>query len=432
MAFSEKSGSFKVKDISLALQGEKNIAWADSQMLALAKVRDGFRKEKPFKDLAVGMALHITKETANLVETLRAGGAEVAITGCNPLSTQNDVAAALAKRGVAIYGWRGETTKEYYDNLNLVIAFLRSALKKGKKLATIDDGCDLVSFIHQKHQDLIPGLIVGTEETTTGVIRLRAMEKDSALKYPVIAVNDNKTKHLFDNFYGTGQSTIDGIIRASSVLLAGRTLVIAGYGPCGQGVAKVARGEGASIIVAEVDPVRALQARMDGFQVMPMRKAANVGDIFVTLTGDINVITPDIIKLMKDGAILANSGHFDVEIDIKGLHKMAKKVELTRPGFEKFTLSNGKTVFLCGEGRLVNLACAEGHPSTVMSLSFCGQALAVEYGVKNAGRLENKIYVLPESVDQKIGFLQLEALGIKIDRLTPEQKKYLSSWDVGT
>ncbi len=424
--------NYKVKDIKLAAQGEKNIAWAESQMGALLKVRERFSKEQPLKNIAVGMALHVTKETAALVETLRVGGAEVAITGCNPLSTQDDVAAALAKRGIAVFGWKGENNQEYYENLEAVVDFLRVALQQGKRLATIDDGCDLVTLIHQKHKDLVPHITVGTEETTTGVIRLRAMEKDQALKCPVIAVNDNKTKHLFDNYYGTGQSTIDGILRATSVLLAGKRFVVAGYGHCGQGVAKCARGMGSLVTVTEVDPIKALQARMDGFLVMPMREAAEVGDIFVTTTGNKHVISVVEMKLMKNGAIMANSGHFDIEIDTKGLRTLALATEQTRPSLEKFTLSNGKSLYLCGEGRLVNLAAAEGHPSEVMSLSFCGQALAVEYGIKHKSELQPAVVALPDSVDHDIARLQLAAMGIKKDELTDEQRHYLASWEEGT
>jgi len=424
--------NFRVKNLSLAGQGEKNIAWAASQMGALLKIKQRFAQEKPLKNLTVGMALHVTKETAVLVETLRAGGAEVAITSCNPLSTQDDVAAALAKKGIKVFAWKGETSQEYYANLGRVIAVLKEAAQRRQKIATIDDGCDLVSLIHQQHLELIPHLVCGTEETTTGVIRLRSMEKDQALKYPVIAVNDNKTKHLFDNYYGTGQSTIDGILRATSIMLAGSQFVIAGYGDCGKGVAKVAKGLGAIVTVTEVDPVKALQARMDGFQTMPMKQAAKFGDIFVTVTGDINVITMKEIGLMKDGAILANSGHFDVEIDVKSLREQAKKAEQIRPGLEKFILQSGKSVYLCGQGRLVNLACAEGHPSVVMSLSFSGQALALEYGLKNEGKLEPKVYILPDEIDQKIAKLQMEAIGITKDELTAEQKEYLASWESGT
>jgi len=432
MASSAKSGDFKVKDLKLALQGEKNIAWASSQMGALLKIKERFTKEKPFRNTTVGLALHVTKETAVLIDTLKAGGAEVAITGCNPLSTQDDVAAALAKRGIKVFAWKGETSQEYYANLGRVIDVLKDAVKRGRKIATIDDGCDLVSSIHQQYLELIPHLVIGTEETTTGVIRLRSMEKHEALKYPVIAVNDNKTKHLFDNYYGTGQSTIDGILRASSVMIAGSHFVVAGYGDCGRGVAKVASGLGALVTVTEVDAVKALQARMDGFKMMPMREAVRFGNIFVTVTGDINVITMKEIALMKDGAILANSGHFDVEIDVKSLRSQAKKVEQIRPGLEKFSLKTGKSVYLCGEGRLVNLACAEGHPSVVMSLSFSGQSLALEYGLKNQGRLEPKVYILPEKIDQEIAKLQMEAIGITKDELTAEQKEYLASWESGT
>lgn len=432
MKSSGKSENFKVKDIALAKDGQKNIKWAAENMGALRSIKDRFVKEKPLKNVAVGMALHITKETANLVETLTAAGADVAIAGCNPLSTQDDVAAGLADLGVKVYGWKGETTKEYWSNLNKIIEFLKKSAKAGQKIATIDDGCDLVSLIHEKHAELLNHLIVGTEETTTGVIRLRAMEKEMALKCPVIAVNDNKTKHLFDNYYGTGQSTIDGIIRATSVMIAGSRFVVAGYGPCGEGLAKCARGLGAIVSVTEVDPIRALQARMDGFEVDKMNKLSPSGDIFVTVTGDINVISVSQIERMKPGAILANSGHFDVEIDVKNLYKKAKSVKKIRPGLEKIQLKNGHFVYLCGEGRLVNLACAEGHPSVVMSLSFCGQALAVEYGIKNEGKLENQVHILPEKIDQTIARLQLKALKINIDKLTGEQKKYLTSWQSGT
>jgi adenosylhomocysteinase len=432
MESSKKSESFEVKDIALSSEGAKNIAWAKEHMGALMSVRERFKKEKPLKNVVVGMALHVTKETANLVDTLIAGGADVVITGCNPLSTQDDVAAAMARAGVKVYAWKGETAKEYWKNLEKVVAYLKEAADKGKKITTIDDGCDLVSLVHEKHPKLLKDMVVGTEETTTGVIRLRAMEKDDALKCPVIAVNDNKTKHLFDNYYGTGQSTIDGIIRATSTMLAGSRFVVAGYGPCGEGLAKCARGLGAIVSVTEVEPIRALQARMDGFEVVRMDEAAKYGDIFATVTGDINVITLDHIKKMKKGVILANSGHFDVEIDVKNLYKKARSVEKVREGLEKITLPGGHFVYLCGEGRLVNLACAEGHPSVVMSLSFCGQALALEYGIKNQGKLEPKVHILPEEVDQDIARLQLEAISVKIDRLTPEQKEYLSSWQMGT
>lgn len=415
---------FSVKDINLAEQGFNNIEYSSFQMQALEEVRKRFEKEKPLKGLRVGMALHVTKETANLLYTLRAGGAEISITGCNPLSTQDDVAAALAKDGFKVYAWKGESKKEYYENLNQVLDF--------KPNVTIDDGCDLVSEIHTNRKELIDSMIVGTEETTTGVIRLRAMEKDNALKYPVVAVNDNETKHLFDNYYGTGQSTIDGLLRASNILIAGKNFVVSGYGDCGKGVAKRAKGLGANVFVCEVEPVRALQARMDGFIVMPIAKAAELGDIFVTVTGDKHVISWENMQKMKSGAILANSGHFDVEIDVVSLEKNAKSKKKIRPFLDKYILPNGKFIYLAAEGRLVNLAAAEGHPSEVMSLSFCGQSLAVEFGVKNKGKLLPKVYTLPKEVDNTIAKLQLKAMGIEIDTLTPEQKKYLESWQEGT
>jgi len=426
--------SFKKSE---SFSGQKNIAFAESQMKALLEIRKKFEKEKPLSGVAVGMALHVTKETAVLVKTLRAGGAKVAICGCNPLSTQDDVAAALQKEGFAVYAWKGQTIAEYYQNLNKVIGFLNEQrTTNNEQLATIDDGCDLVSEIHKNYKKLIPNIIVGTEETTTGVIRLRAMEKDNALKYPVIAVNDNKTKHLFDNYYGTGQSTIDGILRATSILLAGKRFVVAGYGDCGRGVAKCARGMGAIVIVCEIDPVRALQARMDGYEVMKMEDAAKLGDIFVTVTGCRDAITAAHFSKMKNNAILANAGHMNIEIDTEGLRKIAKKSERIRPCLEKFTLTTNsqrqKTIYLCGEGRLVNLACAEGHPSEVMSLSFCGQALALEYGIKNQGNLATKVHTLPDDIDNQIANLQLKAMGIKKDELSQKQKEYLSSWKTGT
>lgn len=412
----------KVKDMMLAKQGKMNIEYAESQMGALLEVQKRFKEEKPLKGEVIGLALHVTKETAVLVRTLIAGGAKVAITGCNPLSTQDDVAAALADEGVNVFGHKGETTEEYYEFLKDVIDF--------NPTITIDDGCDLVTEIHKNHANLIPGIKAGTEETTTGVIRLRAMEKDNALKYPVIAVNDNKTKHLFDNYYGTGQSTIDGILRCTNVLFAGKNFVVSGYGACGKGVALRASGMGSNIIVTEVDPVKALQARMDGYRVMPLMDAAKIGDIFVTVTGDKHVIRTEHMKEMKTGAILANSGHFDVEIDVEGLEKIAKSKRRIRPSLDEYVLPNGRKIYICGEGRLVNLAAAEGHPSTVMSLSFCGQALAAEYGVKN--KLEPGVHVLPKKVDAEIAELQLKAMGIEKDSLTKEQEKYLSSWKEGT
>ena len=418
------SKEYFVKDIKLAEHGKKNIEWAESQMEALLKIRERFEKEKPLKNIRIGMALHPTKETAVLVKTLIAGGADVAICACNPLSTQDDVAAALAKGGVKIYAYKGETKEDYYKFLNKVIEF--------KPQITIDDGCDLVSEIHSKHPKLIKNIIAGAEETTTGIIRLRAMEKDNALKYPIIAVNDLKTKHLFDNFLGTGQSTIDGILRASSILFAGKTVVVCGYGQCGKGVALRAKGFSSNVIVTEVDPIKALQAVTDGYRVIPIKQASKIGDIFITVTGNKHILRKEHFKLMKDEAMLANSGHFDIEIDVKGLKEIAKKVERIRPSFDKYSLKNGKKLYLCGEGRLANLACAEGHPSIVMAQSFCGQALAAEYAVKNKDKLKPNVIKLPEEIDNKIAKLQLEAMGIKIDSMTPEQKKYISSWQEGT
>jgi len=420
----DKGENYEVKDLNLAEQGRKNIEWAEAQMGALLKVRGRFEKEKPLKGIRVGIALHPTKETAALVRTLIAGGAEVAICACNPLSTQDDVAAALAEEGVKIWAYKGETKEDYYKYLKKVIEF--------KPNYTLDDGCDLISEIHSKHPELIKDMIAGAEETTTGIIRLKAMEKDNALKYPVIAVNELKTKHLFDNFLGTGQSTIDGILRASSILFAGKTVVVCGYGQCGKGVAARAKGLGSNVIVTEVNPIMALQAVTDGFRVMPIEEAAEIGEIFITVTGNKHIIRKEHFELMKDGAVLANSGHFDIEIDVAGLNKMAKKTERIRPGFDRYTLEDEKKIYLCGEGRLVNLSCAEGHPSIVMAQSFCGQALAAEYAIKNKDNLKPQVIELPEEIDNKIAELQLEALGIEIDSMTDEQKKYLESYDEGT
>lgn len=412
----------KVKDMSLAEQGAKQIEWAEMQMGSLLEIRKRFAKEKPLKGYRIGMCLHITKETAALVRVLAAGGASVAITGCNPLSTQDDVAAALAKEGYAIFGWKDETNEEYYQNLNAVL--------DTKPQITIDDGCDLVTMIHIKRKDLLEHVIGGAEETTTGIIRLKAMEKDGALKCPMIAVNESKTKHLFDNYLGTGQSTIDGILRATSILLAGKNFVVCGYGDCGKGVAMRAKGMAANVIVTEVDPIRALQALTDGYRVMQLKDALSLGDVFVTVTGNKHVIKVDDIKKMKDGVILANAGHFNVEIDVESLEKSAKKKNI-RPGLDEYMLS-GKRIYLLGEGRLVNLAVAEGHPSAVMAMSFCNQALACEYLIKNRGKLKPGVHLLPEETDREIAKMQLDALGIKIDSLTPEQKKYLESWEEGT
>ncbi len=411
-----------VKDLSLAEQGKKNIAWAEQEMGALLSIRNRFLKEKPLKGARIGMALHVTKETAVLVKTLQAGGADVAIASCNPLSTQDDVAAALASEGVRVYGYKGETKDDYYKFINEVIAF--------KPNITIDDGCDLVSEIHNKHPQLIPQIWGGCEETTTGVVRLKAMKKDNALKYPIIAVNDNKTKHLTDNFYGSGQSTLDGIIRATNILFAGKTVVVAGYGSCGKGVSLRASGMGANVIVTEVQPFQALQAVLDGYRVMPMAEAAPLGDIFITVTGNKAILRKEHIEKMKSGAILANSGHFDVEIDVAFLENAGKKQRI-RPSLDEYTLGN-KKIYLCGEGRLVNLAAAEGHPSAVMAMSFCGQALAVEHIIKNKGSLPVDVITLPDSIDNLIARLQLEAMGVRFDSLTAEQDKYMNSWQEGT
>ena len=419
----DKADNYEVKDIKLAEQGKMNIEIAESHMGSLLKIKERFEKEKPLKGIRVGMALHITKETAVLVKTLIAGGAEVAITGCNPLSTQDDVAASLAEQGIKVWGYKGESNEDYYRYLANVINF--------KPHITIDDGCDLVTEIHTKHPELIKDMIAGCEETTTGVIRLKAMKRDNALKYPIIAVNDNKTKHLLDNFYGTGQSTTDGIIRATNVLFAGKNIVVIGYGDCGKGFAMRCKGLGANVIVTEVDNFCALQAAYDGFKVMKMEDACKMGDIFCTLTGNKHVIRTEHMKQMKAGAILANSGHFDIEIDVMGLKEISSGERRVRPFLDEYVV-NGKKIFLCGEGRLVNLAAAEGHPSEVMSTSFAGQALAVEYAVKNKENLPIDVILLPEEIDDDISKLQLEAMNIEIDKLTEEQKKYISSWKEGT
>ncbi len=420
----DKGANYEVKDIKLAGQGKLNIEWAEMQMGALLKVRERLVKDKPLKNIRIGSCLHITKETAVLIKTLIAGGADVAACSCNPLSTQDDVAAALAQEGIKIYAYKGENKEDYYRYLNKVIEF--------KPQITIDDGCDLVSEIHKNHQDLIPQIIGGCEETTTGVIRLRAMEKDKALKYPIVAVNESATKHLMDNIKGTGQSTIDGVLRATNALIAGNNFVVCGYGDCGKGLAKRAQGMDAIVTVTEVDPFRALQAVMDGFRVMPLKEAAKIGDIFVTVTGNKNVIDIGHIKLMKDGAILANSGHFDAEININGLKKVAKGQRKIRQFMDEFTLDNGRSVFILGEARLINLAAGEGHPSSIMAMSFCNQAFACEFLVQNYGNLQPKVYVLAPEKDDEIARLQLKAMNIEIDTLTKEQEDYLKNWREGT
>lgn len=413
-----------VKDPSLAAQGRLNLEIAEKRMGALMRVRERFEKEKPFKGLTIGMALHVTKETGILVRTLKAGGAKVAITGCNPLSTQDDIAAALAEEDVLVWAYKGESTEDYYKFLTAVI--------ETKPDLTIDDGCDLVTEIHTKHAHLLPNMIGACEETTTGIIRLHSMVRDGVLKTPVVAVNDNKTKHLMDNYYGTGQSTFDGILRSTNLLIAGKTVVVLGYGSCGKGVAMRAKGMGAQVIVTEVDNFCALQAVMDGHRVMTMAEAASIGDLFVTVTGNLHVIRMEHMEKMRDGAVLANSGHFDNEIDMKALEQAAKRKRRVRHYLDEYLMKSGRVIYVAGEGRLVNLASAEGHPSEVMSLSFCGQALACEYLVKNKGKLNNDVITLPKEIDDHISMLQLEAMGIKIDSLTAEQVKYLQSWQEGT
>ncbi len=392
-------------------------------MPVLNQVRQRFAKEKPLDGIKLGASLHVTKETAVLVETLTAGGADVALCGSNPLSTQDEVAAALAAKGVSIYAWRGQTTEEYYWCVERVIDH--------KPSITIDDGADLVGTIHSKRTEIIPDIKGGTEETTTGVIRLRAMARSGALKYPIIAVNDAYTKYLFDNRYGTGQSTIDGILRATSILLAGKNLVVAGYGWCGRGLALRARGMGANVVITEANATRALEAVMDGFRVMPMEKAAEIGDIFVTVTGNIGAIRKEHMKKMKHGAILANSGHFNVEINIPELEGMTETRRTIRPNLEEFQLHNGKKLYLLGEGRLINLAAAEGHPSEVMDMSFANQALCIEHLVEKP-QLKPNVYSVPKEIDELVAGLKLKAMNVEIDRLTKEQKTYLTGWEAGT
>ena len=414
-----------VKDISLARKGKLRIEWAAHEMPVLRSITERFRKERPLRGIRVAACLHVTTETASLMETLKAGGAEIALCASNPLSTQDDAAASLVKNsGISVFAIKGEDTRTYYRHI-------RDALSL-KPQITMDDGADVVSTLHRDARHLLKGVIGGTEETTTGVIRLKAMAADGALAYPIIAVNDAHTKHLFDNRYGTGQSTMDGIIRATNRLIAGSVFVVCGYGWCGRGTAMRAKGHGARVIITEIDPLRALEATMDGYELMPIGDAARIGDIFVTATGDINVISKSCFPKMKDGAIVCNTGHFNVEVDIQSLKKMSKARRIIRDYVEEFTLRNGKRVYLLGEGRLINLAAAEGHPSAVMDMSFANQALCAEYMVRNARKLEKKVYNVPEKIDKEIARLKLKAMGIKIDTLTPEQKKYLKSWEMGT
>lgn len=416
---------YDVRDLDLADAGQRRIEWAEQEMPVLRLIRERFAREKTLKGIRISACLHVTTETANLVRTLKAGGAEVRLCASNPLSTQDDVAAALViQYGVPVFAVKGEDSETYYRHIHQAIAH--------RPHLTMDDGADTVGVLHKNRTDLLEGIIGGTEETTTGVIRLRAMAADGVLRYPIIAVNDATTKHLFDNRYGTGQSTIDGILRATNVLLAGKTFVVAGYGWCSRGIAMRARGMGANVIVTEVDPLRALEAVMDGYRVMPMLEAAKIGDIFVTSTGDKHVIDRPHLEVMKDGAILANSGHFNVEINIPALQELAVAVHHPRPFIEQFVLADGRRISLLGEGRLINLAAAEGHPSAVMDMSFANQALCAEYMVQHAGQLERTVYPVPEAIDREIARLKLQAMGIQIDTLTPEQARYLSSWEEGT
>ncbi|MDD4051516.1 MAG: adenosylhomocysteinase [candidate division Zixibacteria bacterium] len=416
---------YDIRDIAKAADGKNRIEWADSHMPVLNIIRQRFAKEKPLAGYTLAACLHVTTETANLVRTLKAGGATVALCASNPLSTQDDVAASLVKDyGISVFAINGEDKKTYYRHIHQALDF--------KPQLTMDDGADLVSTLHSERRELLPGVMAGTEETTTGVIRLRAMAHDGALAYPIIAVNDSKTKHFFDNRYGTGQSTLDGIIRATNHLVAGSTVVVAGYGWCGRGFAVRAAGMGAHVIVTEVDPVKGIEAAMDGFRVMSMAKAVPTGDVFVTLTGDINVIRPEHFARMKDGAIVCNSGHFNVELDLDGLKKISKSVRTVRPYVEEYTLKNGRRVHILAEGRLINLAAAEGHPAVVMDMSFANQALGAEYLVKLKKPLSKNVHVIPTVIDDKIAAMKLASMDITIDKLTPEQKKYLASWQMGT
>lgn len=414
-----------VTDLSLAEKGAKRIEWAARSMNVLKTISERFEAEKPLEGVKIAACLHVTAETANLMRTLKAGGADARLCASNPLSTQDDVAAALVSEyGIPVYARRGENRDVYYNHINAVL--------DNRPQITMDDGADLVSTLHSERTDQLSEIWSGTEETTTGVVRLRAMEKDNKLTFPVIAVNDALTKHFFDNRYGTGQSTLDGIIRATDVLVAGKVVVTAGYGWCGRGFAMRAKGMGANVIVTEIDPVKAIEAVMDGFMVMPMSKAAELGDIFCTLTGDINVIRLEHFNKMKDGAIVCNSGHFDVEIDMKNLQEAATSQKDVNTYVREYTLPNGRRINVLAEGRLINLAAAEGHPASVMDMSFANQALSAEYVARNHQTLERKVYSVPEKIDRKIARLKLKTMGIGIDELTPEQEKYLNSWEAGT
>ena len=416
--------NYDIKDPSLAEAGRLRIEWASREMPVVKLIRERFTKEKPLRDIRISACLHITTETANLALDLKEGGADIILCASNPLSTQDDAAAALVEYGIPVNAIKGENEETYYKHINTAL--------DNKPQLTVDDGADLVTTLHTKRSELIKNVIGGTEETTTGVIRLRSLEKAGKLKYPLIAVNDAQTKYLFDNRYGTGQSTIDGITRATNILWAGKRVVICGYGWCGRGIALRAKGLGSQVIVTEVEPLRALEAVMDSYQVMPLIEAARVGDIFITIAGDKNVIDKAHLQVMKDGAILANSGHFNVEINIPALESMAHSKRRIRPFVDEYTLNDGRHLYLLGEGRLINLAAAEGHPASVMDMSFANQALCLEYMVKNKERLEPKIYPVPEEIDGQVARLKLNSMGIDIDSLTPEQKEYLTSWEQGT
>jgi adenosylhomocysteinase len=414
-----------VKDLALAEQGKRRIEWANQHMPVLQLIRKRFIKEQPLKGIRMSACLHVTSETANLAITLRDGGADLVLCGSNPLSTQDDVAASLIRDyNIPTYAIKGEDNDTYYSHIRAAIDH--------KPQITMDDGADLVTTLLTKHPDLVKNVIGGTEETTTGVIRLRAMAKDGTLKYPVIAVNDALTKHFFDNRYGTGQSTLDGVIRATNLLLAGLKVVIAGYGWCGRGVAMRAKGLGADVLVTEINPTKAIEAVMDGFRVMPMNEAARVGDVFITVTGNKSVLAHEHFEKMKDGAVISNSGHFNVEIDIPALEKMSNGKRIARPFVEEYSIKDGRRIYLLGEGRLINLAAAEGHPAAVMDMSFANQALSAEYMLKHASELKPQVYVVPEAIDRQIAKLKLESMGVQMDRLTPEQELYLASWSEGT
>ena len=417
--------NYEIKDMALAEQGKKNIEWAQKDMPVLNSIKERFKKEQPFKNLRLTASVHVTKETAALCIALKEGGADTVLAASNPLSTQDDVAAALVKYyGIPVYAIAGEDSATYHRHIEAAL--------NHKPNLIIDDGCDLVATVHKDKRELLDGIIGSCEETTTGIIRLKAMENEGQLKFPALGVNNSLTKHLFDNRYGTGQSALDGIIRATNILLAGKTFVVCGYGWCSRGAAAKARGMGANVIVTEVDPLKALEAVMDGFRVMQIAEASKIGDIFLAITGDINVVSAENVLNMKQGAFLANAGHFDVEVDVKGLKKYTVETKNIRPNLDEWVLNNGKSVYVLAQGRLVNLVCAEGHPASVMDMSFANQALGMEFIVKNRGKLENKMYTLPIEVDREIANLKLKSMGIKIDTLTEEQERYLNSWSQGT